>query len=320
MNLFPRSNLVPGWHLPKFTRINSNFKITMLTVLNPNMALSQKYQKLVKKSIGFVVLSITLTACALAQRVLPTVNPGASSAWNNKQAAIVLTYDDGLNVDLTNVIPALDKVGLKGTFYIADFGNLRSQIPGWKAAAAKGHELANHTVYHPCAGGPERSFVTPAHDLRFYSVSRIVDEIRSMNTILQAIDGKTKRTFAFPCSDTKIRDTPYIDFAKNEFIAARAVRSEMPTIDNVQLFNLPAYMINGQSGDQLIELVKQAVAKKALLIFLFHGVGGEHSLNVSLEAHTTLLRYLKEHQKELWVAPMVDVAEYLTDYQSRKIK
>jgi peptidoglycan/xylan/chitin deacetylase (PgdA/CDA1 family) len=42
--------------------------------------------------------------------------------WNNKQAAVVLTYDDGLNINLTNVIPALDKVGLKGTFYIADFG------------------------------------------------------------------------------------------------------------------------------------------------------------------------------------------------------
>ena len=138
-----------------------------------------------------------------------------------------------------------------------------------------------------------------------------------MNTILKAIDGKTKRTFAYPCSDTKIRDTPYITNVKNEFVAVRAVRSEMPTIDKVDLYNLPCYMINGQTGEQLIELVKQAVAKKAMLIFLFHGVGGGNSLNVSVEAHIQLLQYLKQNQKNIWVAPMIDVAEYINKHQNR---
>jgi peptidoglycan/xylan/chitin deacetylase (PgdA/CDA1 family) len=270
-----------------------------------------RFRSLIQCLIIPMLLSVTLGAYVQ----LPKATSNNERPWNNKQAAVVLTYDDGLNVDLTHAIPALNAARLKGTFYIADFGNLRTQIAGWKKAAAKGHELANHTVYHPCDGGPGRTFVTAAHDLRSYSFARITDEIKSMNTILHAIDGKTKRTFAFPCSNTKIRDTPYIDGVKNEFIAARAVRSEMPTIDKVQLFNVPSYMINGQTGDQMIELVKQAVAKKALLVFLFHGVGGEHSLNVSLEAHTQLLKYLKQHQKELWVAPMVEVAEYIKAYQ-----
>jgi peptidoglycan/xylan/chitin deacetylase (PgdA/CDA1 family) len=192
--------------------------------------------------------------------------------WNNKQAAVVLTYDDGLNINLTNVIPALDKVGLKGTFYIADFGNLRSQIPKWRVAAANGHELANHTIYHPCAGGrPGREFVKPDNDLNNYTVRQITAEIKTMNTMLTAIDGKNKRTFAFPCSDTKIKDTPYINSSMTEFVAARAVRAEMPTIDKVELFALPSYAINGETGDKLIELVQQAIAKKALLVFLFHG-------------------------------------------------
>ncbi len=274
-------------------------------------------RKMTSILIKGMLLFVALPACAQVKQS-QVAKSNSLLPWNNKQAAVVLTYDDGLNVHQTNAIPALDKLGLNGTFYIADFGNLRAQIPGWKAAAAKGHELANHTTYHPCAGGPGRSFVTPDHDLRFYSFSRITDEIKSMNTILHAIDAKTKRTFAFPCSDSKIRDTPYIDGVRNEFIVARAVRNEMPTINNVQLFDVPSYMINGETGDQLIELVKQAVAKKALLVFLFHGVGGEHSLNVSLEAHTQLLRYLKEHQKEVWVAPMVEVAEYVREHQSGK--
>jgi len=48
-----------------------------------------------------------------------------------------------------------------------------------------------------------------------------------------------------------------------------------------------------------------------LLVFLFHGVGGEHSLNVSLEAHRQLILFLSQHRNEIWIAPMIDVAEYI---------
>src|SRR5829696_4665634 len=219
--------------------------------------------------------------------IFSSVNAQSNTTWNGKKCAVVLTYDDGLNVDLTHAIPALDSVGLKGTFYISDYFNgLSAQIPGWKKAAMKGHELANHTVWHACEGGrPGREFVKGDYDLRNYTVRRMTDEIRTMNNILQAIDGKTKRTFAYPCGDTKLHDTSYIDPVKGDFVAARGVRSEMQTIDKVDLYNVGCYMINGQSGDELIALVKQAMQKHALLVFLFHGVGGEHGLNVSLEAH-----------------------------------
>jgi sialate O-acetylesterase len=40
--------------------------------------------------------------------------------------------------------------------------------------------------------------------------------------------------------------------------------------------------------------VKEALTKGALLVFLFHGVGGEHGLNVSLPAHRQLLQYLRQ--------------------------
>jgi peptidoglycan/xylan/chitin deacetylase (PgdA/CDA1 family) len=242
--------------------------------------------------------------------------------WQGKVCAVVLTYDDALNVHLTNAIPALDSVGLKGTFYLSDyFGGLSNQVPKWRKAAANGHELANHTVYHPCVGSlPGREFVKADYDLNNYSFRRITDEIKTMNTLLKAIDGKSKRTFAFPCSDTRIRDTPYLDCLRNEFLAARAVRAEMPVIEKVDLYNIPGYMVNGESGGQLIELVKQAMTRHTLLVFLFHGVGGEHSLNVSLPAHSQLLHFLKENEKNIWVAPMMEVAENIKAYQENQTK
>ena len=257
--------------------------------------------------------------CSLFAIVL---NAQTSTTWNGKSCAVVLTYDDGLNVDLTNVIPALDSVGLKGTFYISDyFDGLKNQIDGWRKAAAEGHELGNHTVWHPCEGArPGREFVKPDVDLNNYTVNRMVKEIKTMNNILKAIDGKTERTFAYPCGDMKIHDTAYLDGMKNDFIAARGVTPAMQTIDKVDLYNIDCYGINGETGEQLINLVKQAMSSHTLLVFLFHGVGGEHSLNVSLEAHSALLHFLQQNEKNIWIAPMIDVAKFIQQYQQNKQK
>ena len=238
--------------------------------------------------------------------------------WKGKKAAVVLTYDDALNVHLSNAIPALDAAGLRGTFYLSDyFGGLQAQLKGWRAAALRGHELANHTMFHPCDGSlPGRNWVTADYDLSKYSMRRINDEISAMNNLLFSLDGKSKRTFAFPCADTKIKGVPYLD-TKHGFAAARNVRHEMVPITTVRLDDLPSYGINGEGSEKLIALVREAIEKRSLLIFLFHGVGGEHSLDVSLEAHQALINFLKEHQDEIWVAPVVEVAEYVKAYQDK---
>ena len=263
-----------------------------------------------KKVFSLLLIHIFCTNFSFAQNEKP---------WNNKDCAVVLTYDDALNVDLKNAIPALDSVGLKGTFYISDyFDGLKNQILQWRKAAAEGHELANHTIWHPCEGGRKgREFVTPAHDLNNYTVARLVDEIKAMNNFLFAIDGKTKRTFAYPCGDAKIHDTNYIDNLKNDFVAARGVQPEMLSINKIDLYNVGCYGVNGETGEQLINLVKQSMGNHTLLVFLFHGVGGEHSLNVSLQAHSELLHFLKDHEKNIWIAPMIDVAEFIKEKQKK---
>ena len=257
-----------------------------------------------------------LPAAPFEEKLTTATNTGA---WNGRQSAVVLSYDDGLNSHLAKAIPALDSFGLKGSFYISDHaGDLPSQIEGWKKAALNGHELGNHTIYHPCTGGSaDRAFVKPGYDLRHYGVKRLQDEILAMNTLLRAIDGSGERTFAFPCSDTKIGDTAYLAGISKNFLGARAVRAAMPSLQTVDVFDLPAYMINGQTGDELIALVKEAMEKKALLVFLFHGVGGDHSLNVSEQAHETLLRFLNQQNESIWVAPMKDVIRYITSTQQK---
>lgn len=252
--------------------------------------------------------------------LLATVASGQRKDWNGKRAAVVLTYDDALHVHLRHAVPALDSMDLKATFYLSDyFGGLQSQLGGWKAAAANGHELGNHTIFHPCLGNlPGRSFVSTDYDLNRYSFRRITDEIRAMNTLLKAIDGQTERTFAFPCSDTRIRDTPYLVAPlKKDFVGARAVRTQLDALHEVDVYNFSSFMVNGQSGRELIDLVSDAKAEGSLLIFLFHGVGGEHNLNVSLQAHSELLRFLKQNEADIWIAPMIEVAKFVSRQQAK---
>jgi peptidoglycan/xylan/chitin deacetylase (PgdA/CDA1 family) len=234
-------------------------------------------------------------------------------SFHGKKCAVVLTYDDALNVHLDKVIPVLDSLGLKGTFYLtANAPGCTKRIDDWKQAAAKGHELGNHTLFHPCVGDqPGREFVIPEYNLNNYTVKRMVDEISMTNAFLQTLDGKTKRTFAFTCGDTKIHDTAFIDLVKENIVAARTVYPGMPQQKDVQLYNLPCYGINGHTGEQMIKLVNEAMKTNGLLIFLFHGVGGEHPINVSLEAHNELLHFLKQHENEIWIPTALELAEYI---------
>lgn len=259
------------------------------------------------KLLSILLISGVVYAPAIAQN---------NTTWQGKRCAVVLTYDDALDVDIDNALPALDSLGLKATFYLSGYsGTLNTRLKDWRSSAANGHELGNHTLFHPCTGSlPGRGFVTPDYDLNNYSVRRMTDEIRMTNTTLKAIDGKTERTFAYPCGDTKIHDTAYIVPVQNDFVAARGVQAEMPAVNTVDLYNIGCYGINGQSGDELVALVKQAMQKGTLLVFLFHGVGGGHSLNVSLAAHSQLLHYLKLNEKDIWIAPMIQVAEYIKHY------
>jgi sialate O-acetylesterase len=262
-----------------------------------------------KKNFLTALLSLVIVANASGQ---------VSRPWNNKKAAVVITYDDAINEHLDNAVPLLDSLGLKATFYVTGYSaSMQSRLNDWKKVAVTGHELGNHTMYHPCTGGPGREWVKPEQDLSKYSIQRMVDETRATNLLLQAMDGKTRRTFAFTCGDTKIGDSSFAPLLQKDFVAMRSVRNQMHRLNEVDLADVDCYLVNGESGEQLIEWVKKAINTNSLLVVLFHGVGGGNGLNVSLPAHRQFLQYLKQQEKDAWIAPMVEVAEYIKTAHSR---
>lgn len=266
-----------------------------------------------------IIAFLLLTATILPTSFQPT-DPVAGEKpplWHGKKAAVVLTYDDALNVHLDQAIPELDARGLKGSFYLsAFFPGCKNRIDDWKKAAANGHELGNHTLYHPCdASLPGRDWVAPENDLSRYSTKEILREIRMTNVFLEALDGKQERTYAYTCGDTRTGEGSFVEAIRDDFVAARGVRGKLNLIGQINLQNVDCYVVNGQTGDELMEWVKAAEAENALLTILFHGVGGEHSLNVSLEAHRQLLDYLQANRDEIWTTTMLEAAQHVREQQ-----
>lgn len=238
-----------------------------------------------------------------------SASPAAAQpyAWpEGKRSAIALTYDDSLPSQLQYALPALNEAGLKGTFFLTGGNMTPESIAGWRAASEAGHELANHTLHHPCRRGtydmPERN------TSESYDVATMLNEIRTMNAFLTALDGRPDHVFGAPCGH---KTAGGVDFYAPLIASGMATfyRDEgAPPVSE----NLPTFMVtspNETSGAQMIQWVEQVRAAGAMGVVVFHGVGGDY-LAVSDEAHRELLTHLADHP-DIWVATFSDAMNYI---------
>jgi hypothetical protein len=252
-----------------------------------------------------IALSPVLSASAQSQQPVP---------WpHGKKATIVLTYDDSLHSQLDIAIPQLNELGFKGTFFLN--GTFPPEdVSRWRAVAAAGHELGNHSVFHPC---PAAAFPSePQFHTESHSVAGMLREIAAMNTLLFALDGKTTRTYGVPCSQTLVGGQDYTEALRASGLI-RYVRTGGPgdgviaDPSKVDLFRVPSRMFSVESSAADLIAFADSVRKSGGMgIFMFHGVGGDY-LNVSSETHRALLQYLKRHEDEIWVGTFQEVMDFV---------
>lgn len=234
---------------------------------------------------------------------------------NGAKAAICLTYDDGLSSHVNTVAPALDKHGFKGTFFVTvGEKSVREEMDKWRDLPKRGHELANHSAYHPCRKSlPGMGWVKEYYDLDGYTVEQMLGEIRLSNSFLQALDGRRQHTFAYPCAHLTAGGLSYKDSIAHYATASRGVSdfsAELPAPMKIDLDNVPAWAPSGVSGQELIAYVQKVIDSQTLSTFCFHGVGAEH-LQVSKEAHEELLQWLATNREKVWVATFQEATDFL---------
>lgn len=248
-----------------------------------------------------------------------TLAAGQTFEWpNGVKAAVNLAYDDAVPSQLDNAIPALNKYNLKGSFYLTlGADTITHRLADWRSAAANGHELGNHTLFHQCsASAPDRAWVHPENDLDKVSAPQLAAQIRVGNSMLHAIDGKTERTFTTPCGDLKAGGTEYLPLVKSEFVAIKAafggVVPDMKTLDPYAVIVVGPHNVTGK---ELIDQVKAAAKKGTMINFTFHGIGGDH-LSVSNEAHEQLLKYLADNKNIYWTDTFLNIMKHVKTQQA----
>ncbi len=268
-------------------------------------------------------VSLTCVVLAGLAGVLSAADPQPPFSWpNGARAAVVLTYDDALDTHLDNAAPDLDAAGLKATFFLmGQSESLAKRLPEWRALATRGHELANHAIFHPClrkpAAGPEREWVPAEYRLEGYTVRRIKDEVAAMNTTLLALDGEAIRTFAYDCCDTTAGGQSYVDALRPLFLAARAGDDRIATdLARLDPMRVPSWGASEVSGAQLVAFAQKALDAGGLAVYQFHGVGGQY-ISVSREAHRHLLDWLAAHRQAIWTDTFRQVMTHVVAEQKR---
>lgn len=271
------------------------------------------------RTIQFIILFVALTMVntTSASNENNRTEQEQNFSWpNGAKAAISLAYDDALHSQLDNALPQLNQHKLKATFYItlaADSVNKR--LNEWRSAAKQGHELGNHTLFHPCRKSlPNRGWLAPFNDLDNQTTTQYKREIITANNFLHAIDGETVRTITLPCTDELVGGKSILSEIDHLFIGIKSQVGGVPK--SMAEFNVKQATVlapSNVSGKELINYAKQAAQNGTIANYTFHGIGGDH-LSISKQAHQELLTYLANNPQIYWVATYKQISQHLAKH------
>ena len=119
-----------------------------------------------------------------------TLAQSAPFVWpQGKKIALSLSFDDARNSQVEGGTALLDKYGVKATFYVVPSA-VEKKLEGWKKAVASGHEIANHSLNHPCSG----NFLWARNKaIEEYSLEKMRDELMQSNQRIKELLGVSNR-------------------------------------------------------------------------------------------------------------------------------
>jgi peptidoglycan/xylan/chitin deacetylase (PgdA/CDA1 family) len=223
--------------------------------------------------------------------------------WRGHRAALTLTFDDASPSEATEAIPALDREGVKGTFFVTEMNVFRSQLGDtWAKAEREGHELGNHTVDH-----------CHAAQLGATGCASAKEEIDACTTYIESkLGAHDVYSFAYPFVDTA---RAYRSVAENEFLLARAGSGGLIGVKTpVDWYAVDAKFIEPARGETLKDWngwVDQAEAGSDWLVLVFHSILPETwTEGVSPGDLEAIVGHAKT-LRDVWIDTFVNVGSYL---------
>jgi hypothetical protein len=242
--------------------------------------------------------------------------------WPDKiRGTVSLTYDDGLPVHCSLAGPLLRQHNIRATFYPMIQSDLGVHPECWRELAAAGHELGNHTVFHPCRQNTSYPYpwLDARYDLRTYKPAHMKAELEVANLVLHLLDGETERSYGNTCCDTSLgseeKPQPLEPLLRELFVAARGTLSNRiaQPAHGLDLYNLGCIDASGRSLDALQVLIEQARATAGWAVLMIHGIGaGTHELYMETDVHERFISWLAQ-QRDIWAGPIREIAAYVKE-------
>jgi hypothetical protein len=240
--------------------------------------------------------------------------------WSGKcQAAISLTFDDGLASQLAVAVPMLNDHSLQATFYPIAGEDYRQTLAPWKSVAETGHEIGNHTAHHPCS--INHAFIR--RDGRLTLEEMTVADMQAELDLAQlrleeVIPTSAVCSFAYPCYQPfvgrGVERTSYVPLVAQRFVAVRGFGESANDPDCCDVAYLWSWPCERLSGADLIGLAERTAASGRWAIFAFHGIH-EGNLSIAEEDLAELCGFLTDNGDRLWTAPVGTIAQSVTEWQ-----
>ena len=252
--------------------------------------------------------------------LLATCEAQQPFAWpDGKKVAVSLSFDDARNSQVDAGIALLDRFGVKATFYLTA-SSIERKLDGWKRAAAGGHEMANHSLNHPCSGNFAWSRSKALED---YTLDQMRRELIEANDRIRTLLGVTPQSFAYPCGQTTVgrgvKTQSYVPVTAELFVTARGWLDEAPNdpafVDFAQLTGIES---DGKDFDQILPIIENARKTGLWVVFAGHDMGAGGAQTTRLSMLEKLCAYANDPANGVWIAPVAAVAGYVKDKRASR--
>ena len=240
------------------------------------------------------------------------------------RGALSLAFDDGWwPSQLRLALPMLNDNGLKATLYLSPIDSRPGRddwlerLAPYARAAEDGHEIGNHTLSHICSRAHRATMDGPC--LEAMTLSDLEADILAAQQRLTEGTGTPPRTFAYPCYHEHVGEGPsrqsYVPLIAKHFVAGRGAGEFANIPLTCDLHYLWSTSAEAMTGPALVGMAVRAAMQGKWQILDFHGIDEGH-LSVPRVAFHELLVFLSRHNSDIWVAPVVEVAERIVEWRS----
>ena len=209
----------------------------------------------------------------------------------DRQAAVSLTFDDGMLCHYTDVAPALEANGLRGTFWIigSNMGKDEPEYPWmtWEQVAdlsRRGHEISNHSWTHPSLPS------LTADELRY--------EVLHNDSVIEQQTGRRPKTFCYPynaMSDEVVAFCSEGRVGTRTFQASHGQRESHQTLDSMKRW------------------LDDVISREEWGVTMTHGTTYGWDMWDDPQQLYDFFAVLRESEPSVWVAPFANVAAYIAE-------